>query len=270
MISMHRWLGIACIALSLNAFGGVLASSVSGVAQSPAHLEAAYPEIPRSTRQLLVALAETWNSSDGVLLRYVRANADAPWQRIGQDIPVLFGKHGLAWGRGLWQLPKSLTDTQPVKREGDLRAPAGLFHIGPLYAQTRPTQSNLAWVQTNDLMYCDDNPDSANYNLPVELSRADLETCRDDPSECPAEMLIRPDGIYKKLLWIHHNASPVIKRAGSCIFLHLNHAVPRPTAGCTAVNNSDLDTLIAWLDPASVPLLLQVPREELGGLVYLP
>lgn len=270
MIRFPVCLGIGCIALSLCAFGGAATPGASVIGPGHGQIGAVYPKIPKATRQLLLALAETWNSSDGKLLRYARVDASMPWRRVGEEIPVLFGKHGLAWGRGLWQIPNSLTASQPVKREGDLRSPAGLFHIGPIYAQSQPAHSKLAWVQTNDLMYCDDNPVSASYNLPVELSPADLEACREDSGECPAEMLIRPDGVYEKLLWIHHNASPVVKGAGSCIFLHLNHAVPRPTAGCTAVTSSFMDELIAWLDPAAHPLLLQIPRELLGGFVYLP
>ena len=270
MVSCLRRLATVYLALSLGAFGNVALSGASITGKDSDHNEVAFPGVPESTSQLLVALAETWNSSDGILLRFVRADAEAPWQQFGEEIPVLFGKQGLAWGRGLWQIPESRTAIQPVKKEGDLRSPAGLFHIGPLYAENRPTGSKLDWVQTNDLMYCEDNPDSAQYNLPIDLNPADQKACRDNPNECPTELLVRPDGIYNKLLWIHHNASPVMKGAGSCIFLHINHTVPRPTAGCTAVFNSAMDKLVTWLDPAAHPLLLQIPREELSGLVDLP
>ena len=64
----------------------------------------------------------------GELQRFERAGA-GPWQPVGRPVPVLFGKNGLAWGRGLaGQDEKGLR-----KNERDGRAPAGVFRIGKIY-----------------------------------------------------------------------------------------------------------------------------------------
>jgi D-alanyl-D-alanine dipeptidase len=47
--------------------------------------------------------------------------------------------------------------------------------------------------------------------------------------------------------------------AGSCVFLHIWHDQNQGTAGCTAMTQTNLETLLTWLDPKRGPLLLQLP-----------
>jgi hypothetical protein len=56
--------------------------------------------VPNDCEQLIVAIAPDWNSMRGELQRFERS-AFGPWHRVGVSVPVLFGKNGLAWGRGL-------------------------------------------------------------------------------------------------------------------------------------------------------------------------
>ena len=48
---------------------------------------------------------------------------------VGASVPVLFGKNGLAWGRGL----AGQDESGLRKKERDGRAPAGVFRIGKIY-----------------------------------------------------------------------------------------------------------------------------------------
>ncbi len=58
------------------------------------------PAFPNDCQQLIIGLAPDWNSMRGTLQRFERTGA-GPWQPAGAPYPVLFGKNGLAWGRGL-------------------------------------------------------------------------------------------------------------------------------------------------------------------------
>ena len=84
--------------------------------------------LPNDCEQLILALAPGWDSFQGTLQRFERSDG-GPWKRVGEAVPVLFGKNGLAWGRGLaGQNQQGLH-----KHEHDGRAPAGIFRIGKIY-----------------------------------------------------------------------------------------------------------------------------------------
>src|ERR1700709_2749483 len=78
-------------------------------------------------KQLLVAIAPTWDAQNGRLQRFERAGHG--WKAVAPPVPVLFGKGGLVWGRGVFG-----TDEPGLhKSERDGRAPAGVFRIGTIY-----------------------------------------------------------------------------------------------------------------------------------------
>ncbi|MDB6022843.1 MAG: hypothetical protein JWQ04_2700, partial [Pedosphaera sp.] len=77
------------------------------------------PESPlaiASSRQLLLVTTKDWNAVTGVMRRFARADASSGWNEVGAGIPVVVGRNGLGWGRGL-SLPFALPG--PVKKEGD-------------------------------------------------------------------------------------------------------------------------------------------------------
>ena len=68
------------------------------------------------SRQLVRVLAADWNSPHAVLQRYTRTQAAAAWQPVGDALPVMLGRAGLAWGRGLH--PESANQGR-IKSEGN-------------------------------------------------------------------------------------------------------------------------------------------------------
>ena len=67
---------------------------------------------------------------------------------------------------------------------------------------------------------------------------------------------------YDLGVFVAYNSYPVIKERGSCIFLHIWKNADAPTAGCTAMDRSNLETLVAWLDPTKKPYLVQFPESQ--------
>ncbi len=209
-------------------------------------------DLPTGTSaQLLVVRSPSWESTRGELRRYRRASAG--WQQLGDPIAVNLGKNGLGWGRGLHGGPLGT----PEKREGDGRAPAGVFALGPAFgiATAAPGGSALSWLQASATLECVDDPGSPHYNQILDSSQVSR---RDWTS---SELLRRPDELYDLALVVQHNQSPAQAGAGSCIFLHVWKA-ERPTVGCTSMERESLSALLGWLDPAALPRLVQLPEAE--------
>lgn len=96
-----------------------------------------------------------------------------------------------------------------------------------------------------------DDPASPHYNQIVDQR---LTT----KNWISAENMIPESGVYRSGLVVHHNPDN-LPSAGSCIFLHIWQQPAHPTAGCTAMSEPHLHSLLRWLSPTAHPLLLQLP-----------
>ena len=214
--------------------------------------QAATRELDRS-RQCIVVSTNDWASTNGVLHAFERAETTASWKKQSPEFAVVVGKNGLGPGRGLIRLDFK---GAPGKKEGDDRAPAGIFHLTSAfgYASAR----SAAWVKLpyqalSKQIESIDDPNSHYYNRLVDRSKVRQIDWRS------SERMRRDDILYKWGVMVDHN--PVaIPGAGSCIFLHIWKNSSAPTTGCTAMPESDLLRLLRWLDPARHPILVQMPR----------
>lgn len=210
------------------------------------------------SRQLLVVKTADWTSSTAALQRYQRATTAADWQPVGAPIPVSLGRTGLGWGIGCHPAG---TGNGPTKREGDGRAPAGIFAISELFGSGGPDSplaraARLPYRCTTDSLKCIDDPASAHYNRFVDVA---TQPIRDWTSH---EDMRRADARYEVGAVIAHNRCPPVAGAGSCIFLHVWQAAGLPTAGCTAGALADILSICHWLDGAAAPRLVQLPLAE--------
>lgn len=211
-----------------------------------------------ASRQLLVVKAPAWESGRAELQRFARPSLAADWQAVGERIPVSLGKSGLGWGRGCH---RAVGAAGPVKREGDGRAPAGIFAITELFGyagQDSPfaRAARLPYrCATRDLK-CIDDPLSRHYNRLVDLGEP---IDRDWVSH---EEMLRDDERYAVGAVIAHNSRRPVAGAGSCIFLHVWQSAGLPTAGCTAASLADISEICRWLDGDASPLLVQLPQSE--------
>jgi D-alanyl-D-alanine dipeptidase len=212
------------------------------------------PDPLRNSTQCLVVIASDWNSTTGVLRTFERASAEAVWKIRGTDIPVGLGKNGLGWGLGL----ADAKSDGPRKIEGDNKAPAGIFRLGPAfgYAPARRARwIKLRYVPLTAATEGVDDPHSRYYNRLVERSKIARVDWRS------SEKMRRMDDLYKWGVVIAHNASAT-PGAGSCIFMHVWKNSSAATVGCTAMAEQNLVLLLQWLDPKSRPLLIQMPRAD--------
>ena len=218
----------------------------------------AAPPIAPATRQLIVGVADGWDARQVTLALYQRASASSPWRRQGRPWPGVIGS-GLGWGRGLHGEGAPPGQPGPLKREGDGRAPAGVFALAGAYGEHEaPPGTRLLWTRLAPSLRCVDDPRSRHYGEVL-----DDRTVTPDWSS--AEDMLRPDGLHRIVLVIAHNprAEP---GGGSCIFFHVWSSPEGATVGCTAMALSALAGLAATLDPAAQPRYLLLPRDRYRAL----
>jgi len=209
-----------------------------------------------ASRQLVQVEAANWDATTAVLRRFERAPGGA-WNEVGSEVRVNIGRTGLAWSQGFTLSPKPVG---PVKREGDGKAPAGLFRLTAVFAydpaEVVPTAMPVLHAR-RDLL-CIDDAKSKYYN---RIVRADANLAKDWDS---AEDMLRRDEQYRVGVVVDHNHNGALSEGGSCIFLHIWAAPDKPTAGCTSMAADAMLSLARWLDPAAQPLLLQMSTQGLA------
>jgi D-alanyl-D-alanine dipeptidase len=211
--------------------------------------------IPADAKQLITGVTADWTSTTVTLQRWQRRHG--AWVADGAAWQGVVGVHGVAWGSGLQGDGAPADHDGPVKKEGDGKAPAGVFALRGIYgyAAAPPAKTVLPYTQTTADWQCVDDASSHHYTQIVDRSR--LATDAIDWTS--AEQMRRRDELYTWVVDIAHNraASP---GAGSCIFLHVWRDSKSGTAGCTAMPEPKLAQLISKLDTSTVYVLL--PRAE--------
>jgi len=203
-------------------------------------------------RQLVVAIAPSWDATSGKLQRFDRVSDS--WKATGSPWPVLFGRSGLAWGSGV----RGQSEKGPRKVERDGRAPAGLFRIGKIYTYDRslPGGSNYPFHTVTAADAWIDDAAHPKYNQHVLVDPAN------PPSWYAKQRMRLGDFAYRWLVEIRHNSDPPVPGHGSAIFFHIRRGPTKPSAGCTTMAEPDLVSLIRWLRADARPHFALLPRAE--------
>jgi hypothetical protein len=209
--------------------------------------------------QMVVVITSDWNAVEGRLQRFERANPRKKWKPVGEPAAVVVGKNGLGWGSGLIAVDDSkiLAASDPVKKEGDGRAPAGIFALSKAFGYApQPLRGwKMPYVNLTTSVECVDDTTSKFYNR--VLDRATVA-----PDWNSSEHMLRSDELYRWGIVVDHNANPPQPGGGSCIFLHIWRGAGQGTVGCTAMPQQQLESVLAWLDPERRPLLVQMPTAQ--------
>ncbi|MFA6540740.1 MAG: L,D-transpeptidase family protein [Bacteroidota bacterium] len=198
-------------------------------------------------QKLVVTVSAEWDSSSGAM--YLFDKIDSKWVAARANVPVCFGRSGLAWGDGLFEK----RDGMHVKKEGDKRSPAGVFEFGSLYGldSLPPEGVQYPYHQITKLTRCVDDGMSKVYNQIIEE-----DSSSKDWNSAENMHRVYPD--YKYVLMVDHNPKH-IPGEGSCIFFHINRT---PTTGCTSMDEPDMRIFLQWLDPHVKTVLIQLPKKE--------
>lgn len=213
---------------------------------------------------MVLVVTPAWDSTSGSLRRYARESDTGPWRAVGEVVPIVVGRTGVAWDDSQVRPGAG----EPVKREGDGRSPAGAFALDTAFGfDIRQIVSwvRLPYVQLRTTTECVDDVRSLHYNTIVNrdsVARVDWTS-----SERMREIEQYAFGVR-----VAYNTPPRAAR-GSCIFLHIWGGPRSSTAGCTAMDEGALRELMSWIDPQRRPLLVQLPApayRRMRGAWQLP
>jgi D-alanyl-D-alanine dipeptidase len=200
---------------------------------------------------MVLVVTPGWDDVTGELRRFERATVAEPWRPVGERGRIVVGKNGTAWDPATTPVVAG-----PAKAEGDGRAPAGVFGLGRAFGFAPAPEASwlkLPYLPLVEGIECVDDASSAFYNQIVDRRQVRA------PDWASSEKMREIGEPYRWGVVIDYNTRAVAQR-GSCVFLHIGGDGGRGTAGCTAMPEHDLQTVMGWLDPMAAPVLVQLPR----------
>ncbi len=203
-----------------------------------------------SSQQIVLVVADDFNASKAKLECYENS------QKVFDTLNVNIGENGLAWGLGEVNLTQK--ENEPLKYEGDKKAPIGVFKLTDVFGYKNSSNGNLPYLHTSKDLICVDDSDSNFYNHIIERNG----------DEKSFEWMRRKDHQYEVGIVVAHNAEGKSKR-GSCIFLHVKKSQDAPTAGCTSMSLEEITKIANWLDRDKNPMLIQIPRSSSEEILKL-
>jgi L,D-peptidoglycan transpeptidase YkuD (ErfK/YbiS/YcfS/YnhG family) len=190
-----------------------------------------------NVEQLVLAINNNDSSNKAIVVALERVNKK--WKIKLSPVQASIGRTGFA-------LPGA-------KIEGDGKSPTGFFAFGQLYTYEASVNTTLPFTQTNADDKWIDDPNHENYNTHI----------RGNTTAKSFEHLKLSSIDYKYCMVIEYNTQPVVKGKGSAIFFHLADANYSPTAGCVAIQETDMDKILLWLDPNKQKAILMGNKNHL-------
>lgn len=228
----------------------VLAAVVALAAQTSASVAAPNCPAPlRSAHRLVLVTAHGMASSAAHVEVFERTLPNNRWRLAGRLGAARIGSAGMAWGGPFRRLAR---DGEPIKVEGDRRAPAGVYRIGRSFgfaASPRP-----GYLQITGQTFCVSDPASPAYN--TITSRAAVGPA------VRGEMM-RRIGHYRRGLVVDYPTNAA-GRAGSCIFIHVWRSPSSSTNGCVALPEARVAALQDFATAGAVIAIL--PQTAIGRL----
>ncbi|WP_254699144.1 L,D-transpeptidase family protein [Rhodococcus sp. SGAir0479] len=175
--------------------------------------------------QVITVYAPNTESTVAALAAWERGD-DGRWQPITAPAAARVGAQGIG-----------ATD------EFSARTPAGVFPVTESFGRLPDPGTALPYFRTDEQDWWDSNPLSPTYNTHVRRPAS--------PGGL-SENLYAEGAVYDYAAVIGYNTART-PAAGSAIFLHVTNG--QPTAGCVAVDEDTLVTLLRSLGPAHHPVI---------------
>lgn len=202
--------------------------------------------ILRANEQIILVISDDFNATTAQLYTYEKKSKH--YHRVFVPFSVNLGRNGLGWGEGIQNLQHQ--ENEPQKREGDGRAPSGIFMLGNAFGYEPTSSTKLHYTHADTELICVDDVTNKHYNRVLHV--------KDKTAIKSYEIMQRKDNLYEIGVMVAHNEKN-IPSYGSCIFLHVEKYSGAPTAGCTSMSKEKLSQLIQWLDYDKKPILIQIP-----------
>jgi L,D-peptidoglycan transpeptidase YkuD (ErfK/YbiS/YcfS/YnhG family) len=155
-----------------------------------------------------------------------------------QTADLLVYSDGVAfWGATAFRCALGRNGVSGRKREGDNTTPVGSWPLRQLLYRADRVRLPATHLPVRQLTPFDgwsDEPADGDYNRLVKL-----------PRSAHAEQLWRSDHLYDLIVPVGYNDEPVVRGAGSAVFIHVARPTFSPTAGCVAFAMNNLLTILA-------------------------
>ncbi len=207
----------------------------------------ACPEPLASARRLVLVTAPNMTTSNATIQRFERDSANAVWRASGGPQSSLIGRKGMAWSQAFRSFAQR---GEPVKVDGDKRAPAGIYRIGSSFGFSASSRPN--YLHVRDGTVCVDEPASSAYNTITTRDKVGARVHGENMWRVAA---------YRHGLLVDYPTDRK-NRAGSCIFIHIRMPDAAGTAGCVAVPESQVLELQDFAEPGAVIAILPASARE--------
>ena len=187
-----------------------------------------------------------WPATASWSRRFTRSAPDAEWQVDGGPVSALIGRNGTAWSHTFRNFAAA---GEPIKVDGDKRAPAGFFAIGRSFGFAPARRAHYLHVEEG--VTCVDDPSSPAYNTITSRAKVGLKVHGENMWRVPE---------YRRGLLVDYPTDRAA-RAGSCIFIHVRRPDAKGTAGCVALPEPQVEALQDFAESGAV--LAVLPRQAL-------
>jgi L,D-peptidoglycan transpeptidase YkuD (ErfK/YbiS/YcfS/YnhG family) len=216
-----------------------------------AALGQACPAVLTEAKRLVLVTTENMDTTPATMQLFERGSTRERWRARGPAEPAMVGRAGTGWAHAFRHLARA---GEPIKTEGDKRAPAGVYPIGNSFGVL--PSSRPGHLQVTDDTVCVDDPDSPAYN--TITSRALVGP------KVHAENMGKILPMYRRGLLVDY-PTDVAARAGSCIFIHVWRSPVKGTGGCVSLPEARLEALQDFTQGGGAVLAI-MPRLALGRL----
>jgi len=197
----------------------------------------------------MVVKSPNWNEKQATLQKFERKNKLDKWIPVEEKFDVVVGKNGMGWGKDFVSFANS---DEPRKTEGDGKSPAGIFLMGDLFGFEQ--SSRAGYRQLKDSTYCIDDQDSEFYNQIIDSADPKIT------SNPPHNEKMREQVLYKIGAEIKYLSSRKLG-TGSCIFMHIWKDSTHGTAGCVAMEETNIQKLVQWMNPKLSSAVAIFPKD---------
>lgn len=234
--------------LVLAALVGVVVAAVwYWVTREDQRLPAEIVQMLQTRARLVLVETGSFDGSDAILSTFEREPGSGIWRKVGEDAAAKVGRAGVGWGETFQGLAKT---GEPIKREGDKRAPVGVFPLSRPFG-FKPSDLPGYMQLESGRHFCVDDTGSEDYGRIVSVEAAGDGTS--------GERMWEID-LYRRGIVVDYVARPDAK-SGSCIFLHVWKSPDTPTVGCVAAAEETVERLQKWAaDSAGGAYIAIVPR----------
>ena len=203
--------------------------------------------------QAVVVTTANWSAVKGNAQLFERKSLKTTWKAVGKGFPIVVGKNGLGWSDASYPEKRDMTDLpNPFKREGDGKSPAGIFSLTAAFGSSEQ-KVGLPFTQLAESTECVDDSKSKQYNLIVDNKQVAVDW---DSSE----KMLAVGKQYDLGVFVAHNSGQK-QLGGSCIFLHSWANNSTGTAGCTAMERTNIERIFNWIDAKKKPVLIQMTQD---------